>query len=100
MNALFFTVPFRNFQAFNTALRGSAPLFQVDVILSAPKIVLQPCRDDIYRLIMQCVRECVESTKVGKSWKDLKSKRGHVDKFTHCFFFFLAHCTLDARDLH
>lgn len=62
---LLFTFPFRNFQAFNMALRGGTPLFQVDVILSAPKIVLQPYRNDIYRMIMQCVRECVESTKVG-----------------------------------
>lgn len=46
------------------ALRGSAPLFQIDVILSAPKIVLQPYRNDMYRMIMQCVQECVESTKV------------------------------------
>lgn len=71
INALLmlFTVPFRNFQAFNTALSGNTPLFQIDVILSAPKIVLQPCRNEIYRLIMQCVRECVESTKVGPSGK-------------------------------
>lgn len=47
------------------ALRGRTPLFQIDVILSAPKIVLQPFRNDIYWLIMQCVRECVECTKVG-----------------------------------
>lgn len=67
MNALLplFTLPFRNFQAFNMALSGRTPLFQIDVILSAPKIVLQPFRNDIYRLIMQCVRECVECTKVG-----------------------------------
>lgn len=62
---ILFTVPFRNFQVFNTALRGSSPLFQIDVILSAPKIVLQPCKNDIYRLIMQCVRDSVQSTKVG-----------------------------------
>lgn len=63
--SILFPLPFRNFQAFNMALRGSTPLFQIDVILSAPKIVFQPCSNDIYRLIMQCVRECVESTKVG-----------------------------------
>lgn len=62
---LLFTLSFRNFQVFNMALRGRTPLFQIDVILSAPKIVLQPFRNDIYWLIMQCVRECVECTKVG-----------------------------------
>lgn len=46
------------------ALKGSSPLFQIDVILSAPKIVLQPNKNDIYYLIMDCVRGCVENTKV------------------------------------
>lgn len=61
------------------ALRGRAPLFQIDVILSAPKIVLQPFRNDIYRLIMQFVRECVECTKVGYSLEELESKMENVD---------------------
>lgn len=47
------------------ALMGSTPLFQIDAILSAPKIVLQPQSNEIYWLIMQCIRDCVESTKVG-----------------------------------
>lgn len=61
------------------ALRGSTPLFQVDIILSAPKIVLQPYRNEIYRLIMQCVRECVESTKVEWSLKQLQPKVDNMD---------------------
>lgn len=48
-------------------LMGSTALFQVDAILSAPKIVLQPQSNEIYWLIMQCVQDCVESTKVGSS---------------------------------
>lgn len=48
-------------------LMGDTALFQVDAILSAPKIVLQPQSNKIYWLIMQCVIDCVESTKVGLS---------------------------------
>uniref|UniRef100_A0A672JPG1 Dynein heavy chain tail domain-containing protein n=1 Tax=Salarias fasciatus TaxID=181472 RepID=A0A672JPG1_SALFA len=58
----------RNVQALNMALTGSTALFQVDVILSAPKIVLQPKSSDVYSLIMQCVRDCVESTKQFVRW--------------------------------
>nr|XP_046243361.1 dynein axonemal heavy chain 10 [Scatophagus argus] len=58
----------RNIQAFNTALMGSTALFQIDATLSAPKIVLQPQSNEIYWLIMQCVRDCVESTKQFVRW--------------------------------
>ncbi|XP_054466216.1 dynein axonemal heavy chain 10 [Anoplopoma fimbria] len=58
----------RNTQAFNVVLRGSIALFQVDVILSAPKIVLQPQSNEIYWLIMQCIKDCVESTKQFVRW--------------------------------
>ncbi|KAL7391500.1 hypothetical protein ABVT39_010104 [Epinephelus coioides] len=58
----------RNIQAFNMALMGSTALFQVDAILSAPKIVLQPQSSEIYWLIMQCIRDCVESTKQFVRW--------------------------------
>ena len=47
------------------ALMGSTPLFQIDAILSAPEIVLHPKNSEVYRLLMQSVRDCVESTKVG-----------------------------------
>lgn len=59
------TFIFRNIQDFNMALMGSTPLFQIDAILSAPKIVMQPQSNEVYMLIMQCIRDCVESTKVG-----------------------------------
>ncbi|XP_058491324.1 dynein axonemal heavy chain 10 [Solea solea] len=58
----------RSIQAFNNALMGSTELFQVDAILSAPKIVLQPQSKEIYWLLMQCVRDCVESTKQFVRW--------------------------------
>lgn len=55
---------FRNIQAFNIALLSSTPLFQIDAILSAPKIVLQPRNNEIYLLTMQYIRDCVDITKV------------------------------------
>uniref|UniRef100_A0A3Q3JRK8 Dynein heavy chain tail domain-containing protein n=1 Tax=Monopterus albus TaxID=43700 RepID=A0A3Q3JRK8_MONAL len=55
-------------QAFNNALMGSTPLFQIDAILSAPKIVLQPRNSEIYWLIVHCIRDCVESTKLFIRW--------------------------------
>ncbi|XP_056232067.1 dynein axonemal heavy chain 10 [Seriola aureovittata] len=58
----------RSIQNFNVTLMGSTPLFQVDAILSAPKIVLQPQSNEIYWLIMQCIRDCVESTKQFVRW--------------------------------
>uniref|UniRef100_A0A3B4BIB4 Dynein heavy chain tail domain-containing protein n=1 Tax=Periophthalmus magnuspinnatus TaxID=409849 RepID=A0A3B4BIB4_9GOBI len=58
----------RNIHTFNTSLMGTTPLFQIDAILSAPKIVIQPLRNEIYWLIMQCVRDCVESSKHFVRW--------------------------------
>ncbi|XP_074525804.1 dynein axonemal heavy chain 10 [Halichoeres trimaculatus] len=58
----------RNFQAFNEALLGNTPLFQVDAIVSAPTIVLQPQSNEIYWLLMQCIRDCVESSKKFVRW--------------------------------
>ncbi|TNN52944.1 Dynein heavy chain 10, axonemal [Liparis tanakae] len=58
----------RNTQNFNVVLRGDIALFQIDVILSAPKIVLQPQISEIYWLIMQCIKDCVESTKLFVRW--------------------------------
>ncbi|XP_044232976.1 dynein axonemal heavy chain 10 isoform X2 [Thunnus albacares] len=58
----------RSIQAFNMALMGNTPLFQIDAFLSAPKIVLQPHSNEIYWLIMQCIRNCVESTKQFVRW--------------------------------
>lgn len=76
---LLYTLPFRNFRDFNVALKESGPLFQIDVILSSPKIILQPYKNDIYWMIMHCVRECVESTKVWELFKDLQSKLNNLN---------------------
>ncbi|XP_028270606.1 dynein heavy chain 10, axonemal isoform X2 [Parambassis ranga] len=58
----------RNIQAFNVMLMGSTPHFKIDVILSAPKVVLQPRSNEIYWLTMQCIKDCVESSKQFVRW--------------------------------
>ncbi|XP_035641685.1 dynein axonemal heavy chain 10 [Oncorhynchus keta] len=58
----------RNIHTFNMAMMGNTPLFQIETILSAPEIVLHPKNSEVYKLIMQCVRDCVESTKRFVRW--------------------------------
>ncbi|KAM6964967.1 dynein axonemal heavy chain 10 [Aplochiton taeniatus] len=58
----------RNIQMFNTALMGNTALFQIETILSAPEILLHPKSNEVYKLIMQCVRDCVETTKRFVRW--------------------------------
>ncbi|KAG8456021.1 hypothetical protein GDO86_001999 [Hymenochirus boettgeri] len=59
----------RNFQVFNTAILGDIPLFQVETILSAPEIILQPNGNEIYKLTNQCYKGCLETTKRFVRWK-------------------------------
>ncbi|TKS80370.1 Dynein heavy chain 10, axonemal [Collichthys lucidus] len=68
VTSLLLTSTFRNIQAFDKALMGSTALFQIYAILSAPEIVLQPRSNEIYRVTMQCIRNCVESTKQFVRW--------------------------------
>ncbi|KAE8635010.1 hypothetical protein XENTR_v10002490 [Xenopus tropicalis] len=58
----------RNFQVFNTAILGDVPLFQVETILSAPEIILQPNGNEIYKLTAQCYKGCMETTKRFVRW--------------------------------
>ncbi|XP_053336632.1 dynein axonemal heavy chain 10 [Clarias gariepinus] len=58
----------RNLQEFNSALLGSTPLFEVEAVFSAAHIVLQPSKSEVHKLIMQCVKDCVESTKHFVRW--------------------------------
>ncbi|XP_056113379.1 dynein axonemal heavy chain 10 [Rhinichthys klamathensis goyatoka] len=58
----------QNIQAFNKALMGTTPLFQIDTILAAPEIALLPKNSEVYKLIRQCVADCVESTKRFVRW--------------------------------
>ncbi|CAL8247788.1 unnamed protein product [Merluccius merluccius] len=58
----------RNMQLFNKGLMGNTPLFQIETILSAPEILLQPKSNEVYKLIMNCVRNCVDGTKRFVRW--------------------------------
>uniref|UniRef100_A0A8C5M6C0 Dynein heavy chain tail domain-containing protein n=1 Tax=Leptobrachium leishanense TaxID=445787 RepID=A0A8C5M6C0_9ANUR len=58
----------RNLQAFNSSLLGDAPLFQVETVLSAPEIILHPNVGEIYKLITQSYKGCVETTKSFVRW--------------------------------
>ncbi len=50
----------RNMTEFNNAVTSNKPLFQIDAMLSAPEIILAPAANEIYKLTMQSVRDCVE----------------------------------------
>lgn len=54
----------RNLQAFNAAVLANVPLFQAEAILSAPELILQPNASEIDKMTAQCIRDCVEVTKV------------------------------------
>ncbi|XP_061673976.1 dynein axonemal heavy chain 10-like [Syngnathoides biaculeatus] len=72
----------RNITGFNAALMGSGPLFRIDAMLSAPKILLQPKINEIYQLLVQCIRDCVESTKEFVRWMNgtcIECPAQHVD---------------------
>lgn len=60
----FFINPLRNLQSFNSLILGNVPLFQTETILTAPEIILHPNANEIDKMCVQCVRNCVEITKV------------------------------------
>lgn len=49
-----------NLRRFEVALRTSKPLFQVETLLAAPDVVLHPQANEVYKLTLQSVRDCVE----------------------------------------
>lgn len=56
--------PPRNLQSFNSLVLGNFPLFQTETILTAPEIILHPNANEIDKMCVHCVRNCVEMTKV------------------------------------
>ena len=52
-----------NLKAFSVSLTSSTtPLFQVDTLLAVPDVVLHPGTNEVYKLVLQCVRDCVEGS--------------------------------------
>lgn len=67
MNIIIFDKIFvfpRNLQAFNAAVLANVPLFQIEAILSAPELMLQPNASEIAEMTAQCILDCIEITKV------------------------------------
>ena len=46
-----------NLQQLNKAILGGKALFQIDVLLAMPDIVLNPPANEIFKLSIQCVRD-------------------------------------------
>lgn len=57
---VFIQLILENLKAFNTAVTSDKPLFQVETLLAAPDVVLHPAANEVYKLTLQCVRDCVE----------------------------------------
>ena len=45
---------------FSASMTIEKPLFQVETLLAAPDVVLHPATNEVYKLTLQCVRDCVE----------------------------------------
>ncbi|XP_041585454.1 dynein heavy chain 10, axonemal isoform X1 [Vulpes lagopus] len=58
----------KNLQSFNSLILGNAPLFQTDTILTAPEIILHPNANEIDKMCVHCVQNCVEITKHFVRW--------------------------------
>lgn len=49
-----------NLMLFSSAIKANVPLFQVESLLAPPDVVLHPQANEVYKLTLQCVRDCVE----------------------------------------
>uniref|UniRef100_H3BAL0 Dynein axonemal heavy chain 10 n=1 Tax=Latimeria chalumnae TaxID=7897 RepID=H3BAL0_LATCH len=58
----------KSLQFFNSTVVRNVPLFQTETILSAPEIVLHPNPNEIYKLTVQSIRDCVETSKRFIRW--------------------------------
>ncbi|XP_049721902.1 dynein axonemal heavy chain 10 isoform X2 [Elephas maximus indicus] len=58
----------KNLQSFNSLILGNVPLFQTETILTAPEIILHPNANEIDKMCVHCVRNCVEFTKHFVRW--------------------------------
>lgn len=49
-----------NLKSFNRALCSNQPLFQIETLLAAPDVIFHPSASEVYKLGLQCVKDCVE----------------------------------------
>ena len=50
----------KNLKNFIGQIQSNQPIFQVETVLSAPEIVLLPPASELYKLLLQTVRDTVE----------------------------------------
>ncbi|NXY22177.1 DYH10 protein, partial [Atrichornis clamosus] len=58
----------KNLQTFNAAVLANVPLLQIEAVLSASEITLQPNASEIDKMTVQSVQDCVEITKHFIRW--------------------------------
>uniref|UniRef100_A0A8C5U940 Dynein heavy chain tail domain-containing protein n=1 Tax=Malurus cyaneus samueli TaxID=2593467 RepID=A0A8C5U940_9PASS len=58
----------KNLQTFNAAVLANEPLLQMEVVLSAPEITLQPNASEFEKMIVQSIQDCVDVTKHFIRW--------------------------------
>ena len=58
----------RNLKSFNKDIVSDHQLFQVETLLAAPDIVLHPPANELNKLFLQNLRDCVEGTRVFTRW--------------------------------
>ena len=49
-----------NLKTFNASLNADKPLFQVQTLLAVPDVVLHPAANEVLKVTLQSVRDCVE----------------------------------------
>uniref|UniRef100_A0A2C9JWZ0 AAA+ ATPase domain-containing protein n=1 Tax=Biomphalaria glabrata TaxID=6526 RepID=A0A2C9JWZ0_BIOGL len=57
-----------NLVKFSMDIKTSSPLFEVESLLAPPDVVLHPQANEVYKLTLQCVRDCVEGSKLFVRW--------------------------------
>lgn len=79
-----------NLRKFEIALRTEKPLFQVETLLAPPDVVLHPQANEVYKLTLQCVRDCVEGSKLFVRWMNgtcIETPPQKVEKEDELFVF-------------
>ena len=62
------TMVYKNLELYLARLRGDAPVFVVNAVLSAAEVVTSPPVKEIYKLLTQSVRKTVESVRRFVRW--------------------------------
>ena len=57
-----------NLKGFNRDIMADQQLFQVETLLAAPDIVLHPPANELNKLFLQNLRDCIEGTRVFTRW--------------------------------